>query len=756
MNDTLVSLRAAGSQLLLDTAGDGLPRVLHWGPDLGPLTDADLAGLHLLWDQPVPRSALDQPGVLTLLPDEQDGWSGTPGFAGHRAGADSVATWSGVQVDAQLDGGGGQDGGAVSVAATSVGAALRLAIVLRLDRHGVLRVQSSVTSLGEPAGDPAYDVAALRALLPLPPRASEVLDLTGRWCRERSPQRRSLGQGTHLRASRRGRTGHDATLLLIAGTPGFTTRRGEVWGAHVAWSGDHEHLVERLPEGAALHAGIIGGGELLRPGEVRLGPGETYDAPEVFFVWSDRGIDGLSARLHEHLRARPSHPAGPRPLVLNTWEACYFDLDLDRMRALADTAATVGVERFVIDDGWFRGRRDDSAGLGDWFVDEERWPEGLHPITNHVRALGMQVGLWVEPEMANLDSDLVRAHPSWLLDVDLDADLDRDLDADLDANLAAPEWRRQHVLDLAQPEVSAYLLERLDALVTEYDLDFLKWDHNRDLHVARHLSHGRRVPGVHVQTLAVYALLDELRRRHPALEIESCSSGGARVDLGILGRTDRVWASDTNDAIERQQIQFWTANLLPPELVGSHVGPGRAHTTGRVLDLPFRLATSLFGHAGIEWDLTQCEPDELDQIRAWAALYRRLRPLLHSGEVARADATDDGTMLHGVVARDHSEAVFCFARTSTSPSALPGRWALPGLAPDVTYRVELVHPALADAVAEVGRVDELPGWLSGSAVARGALLGAAGLALPILDPGQAVVVQLQAVPAGPEAAGSKP
>ncbi len=323
----------------------------------------------------------------------------------------------------------------------------------------------------------------------------------------------------------------------------------------------------------------------------------------MFFVWSGDGLDGLAARLHEHLRARPSHPHSPRPVVLNTWEACYFDLAVDRVRALATTAASVGVERFVIDDGWFRGRRDDTAGLGDWYVDEQRFPDGLHPIVDHVRALGMQLGLWVEPEMANLDSDLIREHPSWLLDVAFENDSVE--------GRSAPEWRGQHVLDVAQPEVSAYLLERLDALVTEYAIDFLKWDHNRDLHAAQHLdrtgtSGVRRVPGVHPQTAAVYALLDELRRRHPGLEIESCSSGGARVDLGVLARTDRVWASDTNDAIERQQIQFWTANLLPPELVGSHVGGPQSHTTDRVLDLPFRLATSLFGHAGIEWDLTSC------------------------------------------------------------------------------------------------------------------------------------------------------
>ena len=293
----------------------------------------------------------------------------------------------------------------------------------------------------------------------------------------------------------------------------------------------------------------------------------------------------------------------PRPVVLNTWEAVYFDHRLDRLTALADTAAELGVERFVLDDGWFRHRRDDTAGLGDWYVDEDVWPDGLHPLVNHVRGLGMEFGLWVEPEMVNPDSDLARAHPEWVRE--------------------APPWRNQQVLDIAQPDAYAYLLERLDALVSEYAIDFLKWDHNRDL-----------VGGAHAQTLAAYRLLDELRERHPALEIESCSSGGSRVDLGILARTDRVWASDTNDALERQAIQRWTQLLLPPELVGSHVGPPRAHTTGRTHDLSFRVATALFGHFGIEWDINARDRrrarrpgggDRVLQARAAAAARRRGR-----------------------------------------------------------------------------------------------------------------------------------
>lgn len=232
-----------------------------------------------------------------------------------------------------------------------------------------------------------------------------------------------------------------------------------------------------------------------------------------------------------------------------------------------------------MDDGWFRHRRHDRAGLGDWYVDEKVWPEGLRPLADHVHGLGMQFGLWFEPEMVNPDSDLARAHPDWLL-----ADPER----------LPFEQRSQHVLDVAHPDAHAYLLQRISTLVREVGIDYIKWDHNRDLADAVH--DGR--PGVHTQTTAVYRLLDELRSRHPGLEIESCSSGGARADLGILERTDRIWGSDNIDPIEHQAIQRWTSLLLPHELIGSHVGSAPAHISHRHTALVLRCATVLFGHAG--------------------------------------------------------------------------------------------------------------------------------------------------------------
>ncbi|MEO6879346.1 MAG: alpha-galactosidase, partial [Mycobacteriaceae bacterium] len=692
--------------LVLDVSGPLLPRVLHWGADLG----ADPVGVDEATSPAVANSSLDEEAPFTLLPSEADGWSGTPGLELARAAGSAplrLQLTEPVTVHEQT----------VTATGFDDAAGVTVVVSLTLDPHGVLVHQVRVRN----TGIDELTVVSLAQLLPLPERATTGLDLTGRWCRERSPQRFDILHGTHLRAGRRGRTGHDAPLLLTAGTGGFGFRSGQVWSTHVAWSGNQVHLVERLPEGAGRHGAVLGGGELLGPTELRLAPGEEHVSPQVLFVFASDGLDGSSRRLHRYTRARPQHPRSPRPLVLNTWEAVYFDHDLDRLRTLADTAASIGVERFVLDDGWFGSRRDDTRGLGDWVVSDVAWPHGLAPLFDHVRHLGMQVGLWVEPEMVNLDSDLVRAHPDWVL-----------------GPPGVRPWRGQHTLDLTNPQAWAHLLGRLDALVTENGVDFLKWDHNRDLHEAVSAGH----PAVHRQTAALYALLDALLARHPGLEIESCASGGARVDLGILARTHRVWTSDCNDAVERTDIQRWTSLLLAPELMGAHVGPPVAHSTHRAVDAGMRLVTALFGHAGLEWDITTCTDDELAQLRAWATLYRRLRPLLHSGDVVRADPDTAAERLHGVVAPDGARAVFAFVALGTMAATRPGARVLPGLDPSRSYRVLLPDGVPNPVVLHRSE----PGWMgaarTGGVVVAGTVLSEVGLSMPVLAPGQALLIEV--------------
>ncbi len=702
-----IHLRADGVSLLLALDSERLPQVVHWGADLGDLTAEEAVATARSVLGPVTHSGFDELAPLELLPQAALGHAGRGVLAGSRDGR----AWPPLFGSAEVT----QDGQHVRVVARDEEAQLTLDTEIRMEPQGLLMLRHTLRN----DADATYELDALPVQLPVPARAQELLDLTGRWSRERVPQRHSLGFGAWVREGRRGRTGHDAPLLLTAGTPGFGFRHGEVWGLHVGWSGDTSLWAERLPEGRVS----LGGGELIHSGEVRIEPASSYTTPWLYAAHSNEGLDGITHRLHDWLRARPQHPRSPRPVVLNTWEAVFFDHDLPHLLDIAESAATLGVERFVLDDGWFTGRTSDRAGLGDWSVSETVWPTGLNPLIERINGLGMDFGLWVEPEMVNLDSDLARAHPDWLL-----APPDR----------SPPSWRHQQVLDIARPEAWQHILERMDALLSDHAIAYLKWDHNRDVVDSEHAGHG----GVREQTLAFYALLDELRSRHPDVEIESCASGGARVDLEVLARTDRVWASDCTDARERQEIQRWTGLLVPPELVGAHVSSPRNHQTGRILDLSFRAGTALFGHFGVEWDVSTATDEERVELASWISAYKSLRPLLHTGDVVRADHTEEGTELHGVVARDRSDAVFAVVQLRTLTGSVPASVALPGLDPSRSYRVQVQSPGGDPRTMQIAP----PPWLSdGGTVLPGSVLGSVGVAVPVLAPEQLLLLRVTAV-----------
>ncbi|MFC4555810.1 alpha-galactosidase [Georgenia faecalis] len=705
-------LRAGGTSLVLDCTGTALPRVLHWGADLGDLDGADLATLRRVSEPPLVSGQADVVVPLGLLAEHSAGWLGTPGLVGHRAGTDFSTAFAVFAVEDETPDEDPVVARRVVARADDATARLGLVVVVELLHAGLVRMRGQVTNLG----DGVFDLAALDLALPVPTEAVEILDLTGRHLRERSPQRHAFTLGTHLRESR-GARGPDASLVLAVGTPGLAWRRGEVRGVHVAWSGNTRTYAERTNLGLSL----VAGGELLLPGEVRLGPDESYTGPWVYGSHGT-GLDGLSGRFHRFLRGRPEHPRRPRPVTLNVWEAVYFDHDLARLTRLADVAASVGVERYVLDDGWFGSRRDDTSGLGDWVVSPEAWPHGLGPLVEHVHGLGMEFGLWFEPEMVNPDSDLYRAHPEWILAVP--------------GRVPVP-MRHQQVLDLTHAGAYAHVRDQILAVLAAYPIDYLKWDYNRDLVEPGHQPTGRAA--VHEQTRALYRLLDEIRAAHPGLEIESCASGGGRVDLGILARTDRVWGSDSIDPLERQQIEAYTSLLLPPELVGSHIGSPVSHTTGRAHALDFRAATAFFSHLGIEWDLTAASPAEHDRLREWVSAHKAHRPLLHGGTVVHADYADDAIWVHGVVAPDGGEAIVTIVALATTVASPPGRLRIPGLAPDAHYRLTPLAPG--DVVH--GRTGHrAPPWWAEPVTLPGAVLGGVGVQAPVLNPEQAVLLHL--------------
>jgi alpha-galactosidase len=648
--------------LELDTAGDGLPVVLWAGTAPAGTSGAGLPR--------VPNG----PG-MPLLGEHARGLFTRPHLRGHRLGPDSGDVLAGLgwstrfvrrslaSADREL-----------RLTADDEAAGLALLAELEPVAGGALRGRYTVTN----TGPGPYLVEGLEVVLPAGDELVEVLDFTGRHERERTPQRHVLTDGLRLRESRVGRPGLDAATMVVLGTPGFGTTDGRVLGVHVAWSGNSVLQVERN----AATGTTIGGGELLSPGEVVLAPGESYRTPWVFFAAADDGLDGLAAMWHAYQRSLAAHP-GTQPVILNVWEAVYFDHDLDRLRGIADRAARVGVERFVLDDGWFRNRRDDTAGLGDWEVDEDVWPEGLGPLVEHVRQLGMEFGLWFEPEMVNPDSELHRHHPEWILSA---------------AGRVPLLHRNQLVLDLTRPEVWDHLFERVDAILAAHPVDYVKWDHNRDLLEA---GSGRRLgaPAVHQQTLAFYRLLDALREAHPGIAWESCASGGGRVDLGVLERVQRVWSSDMTDALARQQIQRWTTQLLAPEYVGAHVSSPTSHTTGRTLSLDFRAATALFGSFGIEWDLMSAGEEDLARLADWVGRHQRHRHLLHSGRVVRPESPDPAVLLHGVVAADRSEALMAHVQLDESAHNRGVTVRVPGLDARASYRLAWEGPVTATAVS---------------------------------------------------------
>ncbi|AKU16451.1 alpha-galactosidase [Luteipulveratus mongoliensis] len=709
MSNDLIHWRDEHVSILVDLSGPALPRILHWGADLGHHDDTLLEELADTVDPQRVSDETDDLVVATVLPLESAGWVGEPGLSGHRSGRDFAPKF--VRTDPpeieETD-----DVRRITVRAADAEAHLELIWTIEMLPGGLVRQRNRVTN----TGTSTYELTGLLCAYPVPSNAGELLDLTGRHLRERTPQRSPFTIGAHVRDNRRGRTGLDGSILTFAGAPGFGFEGGEVWATHLAWSGNHRLVAERAVRGTRL----LSGGELLAPGEMLLEPGQSYESPWWYGAYGD-GITEASARFHTYLRSRPQHPRRERPVTINTWEAVYFDHDLGRLKALADNAARVGVERFVLDDGWFGARRNDRAGLGDWVVSADAWPDGLAPLIDHVRGLGMEFGIWVEPEMVNPDSDLARAHPEWILSPG--------------GSRLPMSWRHQQVLDLTDEGAYQHVLGQLDGLLRDHDIAYLKWDHNRDLLEAGD-RHGH--PAVHRQTLAAYALMDELLRRHPGLEIESCSSGGGRVDLGVLERACRVWGSDCLDALERQQIQRWTTALIPWEMLGCHIGSDSNHTTGRKQSLGFRAATAFFGHFGIEWDLTKVDSETLDDVAAWVTAHQAVRPLLHAGRAVTGDHPDDQLWVYGVVAQDGGDAVFALAQRGTSLEAPTGRVRLPGLQPDVTYDV---RPLVPGNKVRGTVVKAVPWWDNGFR-ASGAALSRMGLIAPTQYPEQAVLLRV--------------
>jgi alpha-galactosidase len=707
MEHSLVHLSSPDVSIIFEIS-DSTVGIRYWGSAIPQVeTHNDLLAAV---SNSIANSNFDIPLYPGVLREHSRGFLGHPAISGHRLGKSWSTHFSLTSIQQSAS------SLALTLIDSHVGLTLELTYVL--NEFGILSINAALTNTGESS----YNLEEFNYWLPLPDRASEVMDFTGRWSHERHPQRRAISYGVSTREIREGRSGHDYTIaqLALAGQPDF--RSGEVWALSMAWSGNSQHFVEKLPSGEIS----IGAGELLEPGEAMIEAGARYVIPGVIANYSNEGFDGLSHNYYRWLRSRPHHPTNirPRPVTLNVWEAVYFDHDEAKIKAIVDKAAEVGVERIVLDDGWFNLRRHDRAGLGDWVVDPAVWPQGLAPVIAYINEKGLEFGLWFEGEMVNPDSDLYRAHPEWILH---------------EGDRTPPPWRHQQVLDLTHPGAFEHVFSQVDAVLSEYNIAYIKWDHNRVLVDAGHLGQA----AVHNQTAAIYRLFDQLKERHPGLEIESCASGAARIDLGVIDHVDRFWTSDNNDALERQTIQRWTGLVIPPEMLGTHIGPTHSHQTGRTQEISFRAVNAFFGHAGIEWNITEASDEELRTLKHWIALYKKNRALLHSGKAIRVDHPDNAAFLYGVVAHDRSEAIFAYVQHRMNTSTFPAMATFPGLDPLRNYRVKVLHEAGAPKKMQVSD----PLWVSNpdGIVQSGALLAQLGVRPPILSPENGILISIAAI-----------
>ncbi len=686
-----------GVSLVLDFSSD-TPHILHWGKEIG----ADPARLQLAQIEPTAHAELDAHQFHGVWRENSRGNTSRPALLGHRAGRDFSQKFELISVEVTET--------KISTLSKDEMAGLEVSVSFEFVGSGVLEIKQRIRNVGQ--GD--FVVDALEVILPLPDRATESMDFTGRWVKERQPQRRDIQSGIWVREVREGRSSHDYTILQLAMTRGADYQLGEVWSLGLGFSGNSRHAIEQAQSGRKF----ISAGELLLPGEIILSSGQQHDAPSVYAIYSDQGLDGITDRSYSWLRSRKNHPNRPRPLTLNVWEAVYFDHNLAKLSELADVAKEIGVERFVLDDGWFGSRRNDLAGLGDWQISKDVWPDGLGPLIKKVKDSGMEFGLWFEGEMLNPDSDIYRAHPDWILKV---------------GDRVPPEGRHQHVVDLTNPDAYEYILSSVDKVLSENDISYIKWDHNKFL--VEPASGGK--PAVHQQTLAIYRMFSELKKRHPGLEIESCASGGGRIDLGMAQIVDRFWTSDCNDALERQYIQRYTQLAIPPEMLGSHIGPTKSHTTGRVHTLSFRAITALFGHAGLEWDVTQTTAEERKYLKSFADYYKQNRSLIHGGKLVRVEI-DQATFVHGVVSKDKKRAIFAYVTLAASQGSRPNAILFAGLDYKKSYRVKAVFPAGEPNYLQRTQVE----WLDGITL-TGAALGSVGLRPPVLYPENAILIEIE-------------
>ena len=516
---------------------------------------------------------------------------------------------------------------------------------------------------------------AFSLCLDLPDADWELITLSGAWAREREIVRRPLVPGHQGVGSVLGASGLRTSPFAALVRPGATEERGEVVAAALVYSGNFTAEVEVDPvDTARLLMGIHDLGFAWT-----LAPGAAFQTPEALLVRSEEGLDGMSRSFHrlcaEHL-VRGKYARADRPILLNNWEATYFGFDEEKLLGIARTAAEVGVELFVLDDGWFGRRDDDTTSLGDWTVDRRKLPGGMPALAEKIHALGLRFGLWFEPEMVSPDSDLYRAHPDWAIHI---------------AGREGIQQRNQYVLDLSRPDVQEHVYHAVADMLSSADINYVKWDMNRNFTNigSACLPPDRMGELPHRYMLGLYGVLERLTADFPEVLFESCASGGGRFDMGMLYYMPQTWCSDNTDAVCRCRIQYGTSMVFPPFSMGSHVSAVPSHQTGRITPLESRANVAMSGCFGFELDLNKLTSEELEEVRAVIRRVKSVRRTLLYGDFHRLLSPFEGVDTAWItVSPDRSEAVFMFLRSQMQMKMILPLVRLRGLDPGARYRVE--------------------------------------------------------------------
>lgn len=524
------------------------------------------------------------------------------------------------------------------------------------------------------SSEPLQLERALSASVDFPDAAYDALYLSGAWARERHVQRRRLAPGVTGISSRRGSSSHQQNPFLALLRPDATEQQGEVYGFSLVYSGSFTAEAEVEQFGTTrVQIGI-------NPFDFtwKLEPGESFQTPEAVLVYSAEGLGGMSRTYHRLYRTRLCRGQfrdQERPILVNNWEATYFDFNADKIEAIAKAGSELGIELFVLDDGWF-GRRDrDNSSLGDWFEDRRKLPDGLADLARRVKDTGLQFGLWFEPEMVSPDSDLYRAHPDWCLHV---------------PDRRRTEARDQLILDMSRSDVRQYLYERLSTIFSTVPITYVKWDMNRNMtEIGSAVSPAERQGEVaHRYMLGLYELLERLTSEFPHILFESCSGGGGRFDPGMLYYMPQTWTSDDTDAAERLKIQYGTSIVYPVSTMGAHVSAVPNHQVERTTPLTFRGDVAMSGNFGYELDLTRFTEEEKETAKRQIAIYKEIRGLVQQGDLYRLQSPFEGNETAWMFVRpDQNEALLFYFRVLAEPNGPLRSVKLQGLDPAKDYEV---------------------------------------------------------------------